>query len=137
MSAEAVSPRRNVLGPVLWGVQGVLALFFIYGGYAKLATPADQLAQMMPWTAEHPTLVLVTGVVDLLGGIGILLPALLRIQPRLTVLAAIGMIILQVLAFGFHAMRGELAVTPLNVVLLALAVVVLWGRGRARPISAR
>jgi hypothetical protein len=41
-----------------------------------------------------------------------------------------------VLAFGFHASRGEWPATPLNVLMLALAVFVLWGRSRAVPFSA-
>lgn len=64
------------------------------------------------------------------------LPALLRIRPRLSVLAAVGIIVLQLLAMGFHLMRGETMVLPLNVVLLVLAAFVLWGRTRAVPFAA-
>lgn len=62
---------------------------------------------MAPWVAAQPGLAKFTGVVDLLGGLGMLLPALLRIQPRLSVLAAVGIIALQVLAMGFHLMRAR------------------------------
>jgi hypothetical protein len=44
---------------------------------------------------------------------------------------------LQVFAITLHVSRGEAAVTPLNLVLLALAVFVLWGRGRKAPIAPR
>ena len=64
------------------------------------------------------------------------MPALLRIQPRLSVLAAVGIIALQVLAMGFHLMRGEAMVLPMNLVLLALAAFVFWGRTRAVPFAA-
>lgn len=131
------APRRNLLGPLLWTVQVLLALFFVWGGYTKLATPPDALAKMMPWTAEHPMLTLVTGWADLLGGLGILLPSLTRVLPRLTPLAAAGLVMLQVLALAFHLSRGELPVLPMNAVLIALALFVLWGRARARPIAAR
>lgn len=131
------APRRNLLGPLLWTVQVLLALFFVWGGYTKLATPPDALAKMIPWTTEHPLLTLVTGWADLLGGLGILLPSLTRILPRLTPLAAAGLAMLQVLALAFHLSRGELPVLPMNAVLIALAVFVLWGRTRARPVSAR
>ena len=138
MTTDTLTPTRSrpVLGPVLWTVQGLLALFYIYGGVTKLATPIDELAKMMPWAAVHPTLLAFTGVVDLAGGLGILLPALTRIQPRLSVLAAAGMLVLQTLAMGFHASRGEFVVMPLNVVLFALASFVLWGRTRAVPVAA-
>lgn len=139
MTTQTLStpPTRKLLGASLWAVQGLLALFYLWGGYTKLATPPDQLAKMMPWSAVYPSLLTFTGLVDTLGGLGILLPALTRIQPRLTVLAAAGMVVLQVLAAGFHLSRGETMVLPMNAVLLALAVFVLWGRGRALPITTR
>jgi len=77
------------------------------------------------------------GAIDIAGGLGILLPALTRIQPRLTVLAAIGCSVLQVLAISFHASRGEWSVLPLNFALLPCAVYVLWGRIRVAPVEPR
>jgi hypothetical protein len=130
------SPSR-ALGAGLWVSQIVIAFFLLFGAYMKLAAPDAEVAKMMAWAAQYPNLKTFTGIVDLLGGLGILLPALTRIQPRLTVLAAAGVIALQVLAFGFHAMRGEWAATPFNVFLLALAVFVFWGRNKAAPISPR
>jgi uncharacterized membrane protein YphA (DoxX/SURF4 family) len=113
----------------LWTVQGLLAVIFCLSGFTKLATPVTELAAMMPWAGQvSPAFVRFIGLVDLAGGVGILLPALTRIQPRLTVLAALGCVVLQVLAFGFHAFRGEFSVLPVNIVLLALSAFVLWGR---------
>lgn len=60
-------------------------------------------------------------LVNLAGGIGVLLPVLTGILPWPTVLAALGCMGLQVLAIGFHASRGELALTPFNFFLLASA----------------
>ena len=130
-------PPRRLLAAGLWTAQLVLAFFLLFGAYMKLAAPADEVAKMMVWAAQYPTLKTFTGIVDLLGGLGILLPALTRIQPRLTVLAALGIVVLQVLAFGFHASRGEWPATPFNVILLGLAVFVLWGRSRAAPVAPR
>ncbi|WP_422929651.1 DoxX family protein [Singulisphaera sp. PoT] len=67
-------------------------------------------------------------LVDFAGGIGILLPAATRILRGLGVLAAFGCTVVQILAIGFHASRGELASTPFNFFLLALCVFVTWGR---------
>ena len=72
-----------------------------------------------------------------MAAIGLILPALTRILPRLTPLAALGVSIIQVLAMLFHVSRGEFMVLPLNVVLLALSLFVLWGRERKAPISPR
>jgi hypothetical protein len=77
------------------------------------------------------------GAIDLAGGLGLLLPALTRIMPRLTPLAAIGCAVLQLAAMVFHASRGEFALLPLNVILFTLAVYVAWGRVRGAPIAAR
>ncbi len=77
------------------------------------------------------------GLVDFSGGIGILLPALTRILPRLTVLAALGCVVLQISAIIFHTSRGELSALPLNAVLLPICLFILWGRGKKAPIAPR
>jgi hypothetical protein len=116
----------------LWAVQILLFLVFAGTGVWKLLTPIPQLAAMIPWAGEVPAPFLhATAVLDLLGGIGILLPTVTRIAPRLTVLAALGCAALQVGAIVFHLSRGEAADTPFNVLLTALALVVAWGRRHA------
>jgi uncharacterized membrane protein YphA (DoxX/SURF4 family) len=115
----------------LWAVQILLFLVFTGTGVWKLLTPVPQLAAMIPWAGEVPAPFLhATAVLDLLGGVGILLPTVTRIAPRLTVLAALGCAVLQVGAIVFHLSRGEAADTPFNVLLAALALVVAWGRRR-------
>lgn len=130
-------PRRTTLRACLWTAQALVATFLLYGAYMKLGLPGDERVAMIPWTAQHPILTVFTGLVDLLGGLGLVLPALTRILPHWTVRAAWGVVVLQVLAFGFHGMRGEWAVTPFNLVLLTLAVFIAWGRGRAAPVAPR
>jgi predicted ATPase with chaperone activity len=76
-------------------------------------------------------------LVDLAGGIGILLPSLTRILPKLTVLAALGCTVLQILAIAFHASRDEFMVLPFNAVLISLSIFVLWGRHNKAQIAAR
>jgi len=122
----------------LWIAQVLISFVFTSAGLVKLLTPIPQLAAMMPFAGEYSeTFVRSVALVDLAGGIGILLPALTRILPRLTVLAALGCSVLQVFAFVFHISRGEAATTPLNFVLLALALFVLWGRSRKAPVVPR
>ena len=132
------APSGRALRIGLWVAQGLVCFVFIAAGLVKMLTPISQLAAMMPWTGEHSeAFVRIIGAIDLAGGIGILLPALTRILPNLSVLAALGCSVLQVFAIAFHVSRGEAPVTPLNLVLLALALFVLWGRGRAAPIAPR
>ena len=133
----AASSKGRGLSVALWGAQGALAAAFLMAGATKLLTAPADLAAMIPWTGEYGALVTFTGLVDLAAGFGILLPSLTRILPRLTVLAALGIIVLQVLAGLFHLSRGEVDVLPMNVVFIALAAFVLWGREKARPITPR
>src|SRR5437899_9447457 len=134
---ETATPGR-ALRIGLWVAQALIFFAFASAGLVKLLTPIPQLAAMMPWAGQYSeTFVRVIGLIDLAGGVGILLPALTRILPRLTVLAALGCTVLQVFALIFHISRGEAAVTPLNFVLLALALFVLWGRNRKAPIAPR
>jgi hypothetical protein len=134
---ETPTPGR-ALRIGLWTEQILIAFAFIGAGLVKLTTPIPQLAAMMPWAGQYSeTFVRSIALVDLAGGIGIILPALMRILPRLTVLAALGCSVLQVFALVFHLSRGEAEVTPLNVVLLALSLFVLWGRNSKAPIAPR
>ena len=121
-----------------WVAQIIVALIFCGAGLFKLSAPIPDLATAMKWPGEFsPTFVRIIGLIDLLGGIGILLPALTRILPKLTILAAIGCTVLQVIAIGFHSSRGEFNVLPLNFLLLPLCLFILWGRARKAPISPR
>ncbi|MEI8633189.1 DoxX family protein [Vibrio sp. PP-XX7] len=104
----------------------------------KLFAPVQQVAANIPWAGDVPEHFLrLIGIVDLSAGLGVLLPALTRIYPRLTILAAIGSIMLQMCAMGFHTSRGEYMVIPFNLVLIALAAFVAWGRAKKSPIISR
>ena len=122
----------------LWVAQVLAALIFALIGFSKLTTPIPELAAMMKWPGEYsPAFVRIIGAIDLLGGIGLLLPSATRILPRLSVLAALGCTVLQVVAIAFHVSRGEFMVLPLNAVLIALCIFVLWGRAIKAPIAPR
>ncbi|MBE7174682.1 MAG: DoxX family protein, partial [Williamsia sp.] len=75
----------TVLNIVLWIVQLLLAATLVWAAGMKLVQPIDKLAAMWPWTGQIPAaLVRLTGIPDLLGAIGLILPAFLRIRPQLT-----------------------------------------------------
>jgi hypothetical protein len=119
------------LSIALWVVQALLFVLFAGTGLWKLTSPVPALAAKFPWMGEVPAWFMrLTGVFDLLGGVGVLLPALTRIKPGLTVWAALGCALLQLSAIVFHVSRGEAANTPFNFVLVALAAFVFWGRRR-------
>lgn len=142
MATTAASANPNTVSKPanigIWIAQLLGAAAFIMAGVMKLATPIPELSAMMPWTGEYSEgFVRLMGVIDMAGGLGLLLPSLTRIMPRLTVIAAALCVVLQVLAIGFHASRGEFMVLPTNAVYIAFALIVLWGRGRKAPIAPR
>jgi uncharacterized membrane protein len=121
----------------LWTVQVLLAIAFGMAGAMKTFTPIEQLAQKLPWVTELPNLVRFIGVSELAGALGLVLPAASRVRPVLTPIAALGLVVIMVLAAGFHIMRGEVQAVPINAVLGGLAALVAWGRLRKAPIAER
>ncbi|WP_053187651.1 DoxX family protein [Pseudomonas thivervalensis] len=134
--SAATHPRR--LHITLWLAQYALAMFYAGTGFMKATQPISELAAMMHWPDVVPVaLVRFIGVAELAGALGLILPSLLRIAPKLTPLAATGLVLIQLLAIPFHLSRGEASVIPVNLVLLALAAFVAWGRWRKAPILKR
>ncbi|GAB5427029.1 MAG: DoxX family protein [Devosia indica] len=123
----------------LWVGQVLLAGVYVMAGFMKVSQPIDALvASGLTYASDYPELLTrFVGTMEILGAIGIILPAAFRILPGLTPLAAVGFSVIQVLAFGLHTMRGEYGVLPVNIVLLALSLFVVWGRMRKVPITPR
>ncbi|HEX8212768.1 MAG TPA: DoxX family protein [Longimicrobium sp.] len=137
-STRTAPQSRRGLRVTLWTLQVLLAIAFGMSGLLKLATPVADLAAQMAWVGSVPAaLVRFIGAAELAGALGLILPSLTRIQPRLTVLAALGLVVVMVLASLVHATRGEFGMIPVNLVLGALAAIVAWGRGKAAPIAPR
>jgi uncharacterized membrane protein YphA (DoxX/SURF4 family) len=126
---QAPSKTINI---ILWIAQLLLALTFIWAGFMKIVQP-EKLP--FPWIKDNPNLVVVAGILDLLAGIGIVFPALLRIQPKLTIYAAYGTIVLMISACVFHISRGEAKDIGFNIFMALLAVFVAWGRQTKAPIT--
>ncbi len=130
-----VSKALNI---VLWIAQLWLFVSFGLGGAFKALAPIDMLIEKMIWPGAMPVaLVRFIGISEALGGLGMILPSALRIRPKLTPLAALGLIVVMALAAAFHVSRGELGVVPVNFFLGGLAALVAWGRYKKAPISPR
>jgi hypothetical protein len=137
-SSSGMFEGSKGLNVALWIVQWFLAIAFVSTGIWKLVTPIPQLAEMMPWMGEvTPEFLYMTAVADLLVGFGILLPSLTRIAPGLTVWAAYACAALMAAALFFHLSRGEGESAPFNLLLLALALFVAWGRYSKAQIQPR
>lgn len=122
----------------LWVGQFLLAVFFIFMGALKLFMPLDSLAEQMPWVNDVPSaLVRFIGFAELAGGLGLILPAITKILPWLTTLAAAGLSLIMAFATVFTFSRGEFTGVILNMVLLTLALLIAYGRWKRVPIAAR
>jgi uncharacterized membrane protein len=110
-----------------WIVAALLALLYLYSGVLKTTRSKDQLRPMMAWVDDMPLRYVRTiGALEVLGALGLILPPLTGIAVGLALAAAIGLALIQVGALWLHLSRGEVKVTPLNIVLLVLAVAAIW-----------
>lgn len=132
------TPPSKSWNITLWIAQILLALGFAFGGYGKAAWTAEALNASVPWASAIPMgLMRFIGITELLAAVGLILPALLRIRPGLTPLAAAGLALIMVLAAGFHLFRGEYMLILANAVYFGIAVFIAWGRAVKYPITSR
>jgi uncharacterized membrane protein YphA (DoxX/SURF4 family) len=117
------------MGVVLWAVQVLLAAGFVVSGATKFSQPEEKLVKKWAWVEDfsQPT-VHIIGVLEVLGAIGVVLPALTGIVPSLTPLAALGLVLTMIGAALTHLRRSEYSVITVPMVLLILAAFVAYGR---------
>lgn len=115
---------------VLWVFAGGLAVVFLGSGLNKIIRSRDDLrTQVGAWVDEFPEGVLkLIGMLEVLGAIGLIVPAITGIAPVLVPLAALGLALVMVGAAVTHLRQGEIPMVVVNVVLLVLAGIVAWGR---------
>ena len=117
------------MNTILWIAQGLLATMYLMAGVIKTFQTAKAKEQM-PWAKERSDgFVRFVGISELLGALGLILPLVTGILPWLTILAAIGLTLIQLLAiFTEHLPKKEYSVIPVNIVLVALALFIVIGR---------
>jgi uncharacterized membrane protein len=122
---------------VLWALQIVLAFAFLTVGWMH-AFRSRQMAAGRPgmgWVlALPPSLVAFIGICEILGALGLILPPVTGVDPRLVPLAAVGLAAIMLLAANFHIARRERPNLVVNGVLFGLAVVVAYGRFAVVPL---
>ncbi|GAA4461932.1 DoxX family protein [Phytohabitans houttuyneae] len=131
---------RLTFNGVLWALQIMWGFFFAGSGFGKVllydATLYAEAPRAVAWYAAVPQpLIVLIGVCEVLGGIGLILPAITRVRPKLVPLAAAALALTMVLAAGFHLVRGEFSLVPATVVLGAVAAFIAVGRSHHRPIA--
>ena len=114
----------------LWIIQVLLALLFLFAGGTKLALPLDVLTSMgSPNQVHLPGLLIrFIGVCEVLGGLGLILPGLLRIRRGLTPLAAAGLAIIMAGATVLTIMGDGVTLALMPLVIGLLTVFVAYGR---------
>jgi uncharacterized membrane protein len=119
---------------ILWIAQVVLALLILLFGVTHLVR-RETMRERVHWMWAVPREGLaVIGLLEILAAIGLVLPAVTRIQPWLTPLAALCLAVLMVFAIVFHIRRREMPNIVLNAILGLLAAFVAWGRFIAFPL---
>jgi hypothetical protein len=119
----------------LWIAAGLLAAVSLASGAMKLVVARSRLAGHMAWVPHFSdTSVRAIGALEVLAATGLILPGALRVAPVLVPLAATGVVVLQVGAAITNVRYDEVNRIPINVVLIALAVFVAWGRFGPYPL---
>jgi uncharacterized membrane protein YphA (DoxX/SURF4 family) len=125
-----ITTEEVVMNLALWIAASFLATVFAGSGLMKQFVPKEKLVTSgQGWAVDFsPTNIRLIGLAEILGAIGVVLPAVVHIAPILVPLAATGLVLVMVGAATVHARRKEPVNIAVNVVLIALAVFVAWGR---------
>jgi uncharacterized membrane protein YphA (DoxX/SURF4 family) len=128
------------MNTALWTAQVLWGVFFSITGFGKVAwyNPAlwNQALHEVPWFSAVPQdLFIFIGVCEFLGGVGLILPAMTGVEPKLTPFAAIGLTLVMILAAVFHIVRGEYNFVPINLVLGGVTAFIAYGRLLVRPVA--
>jgi uncharacterized membrane protein YphA (DoxX/SURF4 family) len=119
---------------LLWTVQTLLAALFLFAGIMKLVMPIEMLAGPVALPGLFLRFI---GVAEVAGGVGLILPWLLKIRPMLTPVAAAALVVIMAGATAITLIGGMIlpALMPLTVGVLLAAVA--YGRGRTALAHAR
>jgi uncharacterized membrane protein YphA (DoxX/SURF4 family) len=116
----------------LWIVQALLAALFLFAGGIKLVTPMEDMMKQMPLPLPD-WFVILTGVVEVLGALGLVLPWVLRIKPGLTPLAAAGLVIVMIGAAVYTWAAGDVASALIPLLVGIFCAFVAYGRWWLAP----
>lgn len=122
---------------LLWILQIFFGLYFFAVGIMHFVLPPG-LPAPMAWMYElSPLLHSISGIAEILGGLGLILPAVTRIQTRLVVWAALGLMVVMIAATIYHIPRGEYTNSVLTLINAAIMAFIAYGRARKAPLRDR
>ncbi len=125
----------------LWTVAGLLALAYVAGGLLKVVLSKQRIRESggasAAWTDDvSPARIKTIGVLEILGGLGLVLPGVTGIAPELVPLAALGLAMIMVGAAVTRISRREYRLLVPDLAYLVLIAFVLWGRLGPVPLAA-
>lgn len=120
----------------LWIAQVLLALEFLAAGVMKFVIPIEEMTKQMPIALPGWFLHFI-GACEVLGAIGLVLPGLLHVRPRLTPIAAIGLVIIMIGAVTITVVYMGAAAGIVPFVTGLVAAFVAYGRWRIAPLGER
>jgi len=121
---------------IIWIVQILVAFAFIMAGFVKATQPKEKLAEKMAFVEDFSAgTIKAIGILEIAGGLGMIFPSLLNILPILTPIAGVGLVLTMIGAILTHIRRNEYSKILSNIVLLALAAFVAYGRFVLVPIA--
>jgi hypothetical protein len=141
MNRETMHQPRSAMNAALWTAQVLWGVFFSFTGFGKIlaVNPAvwNQMLPRVAWFSAVPQdLFVFIGICEFLGGVGLILPAMTGVKPKLTPLSALGLTLIMILAAVFHIVRGEYHFfVATNLVLGGVAAFIAYGRLYVRPIA--
>ena len=115
---------------ILWILQVLLAIVFLYSGFCKSAYPRQKLVEMgQTGVADLPLpMIRFIGIAEILGAAGLILPMLLNIYPALTPVAGFFLALIMPFAAWIHYKRKEYKNVMLNGLIFLLCLLVAVGR---------
>jgi uncharacterized membrane protein YphA (DoxX/SURF4 family) len=124
---------EGIMNTALWTVQVLWGAFLSLNGFGKICCYNqalwNQALHDVPWLSALPQdLFIFIGVCEFLGGVGLILPAMTGVKPKLTPFAAVGLTLVMILAAVFHIVRGEYNFVPINLVLGGVAAFIAYGQ---------
>jgi len=120
--------QKPVTNYTLWTIQVLLGLLFLFAGAMKLVLPIEAMTKQMPMPGAFLRFI---GVAEFLGGLGLILPGVVRIRRGLTPLAAAGLVIIMTGATVVTLVAGGGATASIPLAVGLLAAFVAWGRSRS------
>lgn len=119
---------KEKMNVTLWIIQIILAAGFVYSGWMKTIR-IESSKKTWAWVNDVPkSLVVLIGIAELLGALGLVLPWVLNITPVLTPIAAIALAVVTLLGMLFHIRRKEYRELGVNIFFIVLALIIAFGR---------